>query len=134
MRWISAIVAVAVGAAAYRYAPDPTITRGFLSAVAGIAATLLGFIVAALSILTAVLNRRLIINLRKTGHYDDLVSELFHAAVAFLVAMISALVSMLIPDAFLPVMIGIVASCSSYALAIFSIAGKKFGLVIKFLQ
>lgn len=37
-----------------------------------LSATLLGFLIAALSILSALVSRRLVMNMQKTGHYEQL--------------------------------------------------------------
>jgi hypothetical protein len=134
MRWLSLIAAVAAGALAYQFPPDIQVLRSFASAAASVAATLLGFLVAALSILTAVLNRRLIINLRKTGHYDDLVVELLHASIAFLAALVVSMLALFVRDTYVCWTGVAVAALLTYATCIFISAGRKFALVVRFLQ
>jgi len=134
MRLFSFILAISLAYLAYRFAPDARVDHAFTTAIAGVSATLLGFLIAALSILTAVLNRRLIINLRKTGHYDNLIHDLIHASLMFLVSLVFALMSMFVPDKFTTYAISLQVGIFSYAVATFLLAGKKFVMVIRVLE
>jgi hypothetical protein len=55
------------------------------STFAAVAGTLLGFVVAALSILASLMDRTLVANLRKTGHFSTLLHELYQVAAAFVI-------------------------------------------------
>ena len=66
---------------------------GTFAAVSG---TLMGFLVAALSILTSLIHRRLIENMRKTGHWDYLLRRIYKAASAFLVVLVLSLMVLFI--------------------------------------
>ena len=57
---------------------------------------MLGFMIAALSILTAMINVKLLANMRKTGHYEALVDRLLLTSAAFLATMLVSLASMLL--------------------------------------
>lgn len=65
-----------------------------LGAFASVSVTLLGFLLAALSILSALVNRRLVMNMQRTGHYEQLTKELFITAAAYLVAMVLSLLAL----------------------------------------
>lgn len=134
MRWISILAGITASILAYLYPVDSQIARSFASAAASVAATLLGFLVAALSILTAVLNRRLVINMRKTGHYDGLVFELLHASVAYLATLVVSMITLIIRDVYICWTNIAVVGLLTYATFIFISAGRKFSLVVRFLQ
>jgi hypothetical protein len=52
--------------------------------MAGVAGTLLGFVITSVSLLTAVMNRTLIENMRKTGHFQRLTREAFATCIVLL--------------------------------------------------
>lgn len=74
------------------------VARALLPVVAGVSATLLGFLVTALSILMTLSGQRLIENMRRTGHLRRMVRNFFSAGVAFLITLIFSLISMMIKD------------------------------------
>ncbi len=63
-------------------------------ALAGATATLLGFLITAVSILTALMNRRLLQNMRRTGHYRRLVLDTFLSCALLFATLIICIVSM----------------------------------------
>ena len=73
--------------------------RSALSAVVGLDATLLGFMVSAGALLYAVANTQLSTNLQKSGHFQSLVKDLFFAALFFFVAICLALATLFFPAA-----------------------------------
>lgn len=82
---VAAICAYLVSESAiYRADEDLTAIAGTFASVAG---TLLGFTIAALSILLAVSEKQLIVNLRKIGHYDAILHDLYFTAAGYLTAM-----------------------------------------------
>lgn len=58
-------------------------TRAAAGVVAQMGATMLGFVLAALAILTSVANSRLIRNMQRTGHYRVLILRMFSCIGAF---------------------------------------------------
>lgn len=103
------------------------------SAFAAVAGTLLGFAIAALSILTAVVDRRLVVNLRKTGHYSRLLSELYYSATGFLVALLAALVCLFLSGLPLHVGVATMTAAMVFATALLVSAGRKFAMVMEHL-
>lgn len=69
--------------------------REAASAVAQIAATMLGFMIAALSILATITNTVLVQNMQKTGHFRVLLSRMYVAAVSFAITMLFGLVGVI---------------------------------------
>lgn len=66
---------------------DSRVTAGIF---AQIAATMLGFLIAALSILASISGHRLLRNMQKTGHYRVLLRGFFINSAAYAVAMLAA--------------------------------------------
>lgn len=70
--------------------------RGVLSAIVGMDATMLGFLVSAGALVYAIAQTTLVQNLFRTGHLQKLLLALFLDAGLFLVALCGALVGLLI--------------------------------------
>lgn len=68
--------------------------QSIASVIAGVSGTLLGFLITAIALLTAVMDRTLIANMRHTGHYDRLVGDTFMTC-AFLLATVSVSITSL---------------------------------------
>jgi len=134
MNWVKAIIVLCAGYLAWSYMPETEHMRTFFGVIAGVSATLLGFIIAALSILTAVLGRRFISNLKKTGHYDTLIDELLRAAFAFLASLIVSLVSILVNNFYVCYAFVTVVVVTTLAIVLFVSSGRKFYLVIRYLS
>jgi len=64
--------------------PDQSAVLGFAGSVASIAATMLGFMLAALAVLASISNTTLVERMKKTGHYDDLLHTIFFGCTLFL--------------------------------------------------
>ncbi|MFZ1535793.1 MAG: hypothetical protein WAT23_00180 [Chromatiaceae bacterium] len=103
---------------------------GIASTFASIAATLIGFIIAALSILASLMDRTLLKNMNKTGHFDVLLGELRDAAWAFLLVLVLALVSLFLPYPLLQAGISVSAGAMACGVLVLIQAGWKFFRVI----
>lgn len=71
--------------------------RSVSSVIAQIGASMLGFILAALSVLTAVANTRLLRNMMRTGHYGVLLQRMYGCIVALGVVTVFALGFLFMP-------------------------------------
>lgn len=137
MRSVETIISVGCGGFAYWYFsvnPDPDALYRVAGAFAGVAGTLLGFMIAGLSILTAVIDRRTVVNLRKTGHYDNLLHEVYWVSSWFLVAMTASLMSLFLADRWLTGGVAVATGSMVFATLLFVSAGRKFALVMRLLQ
>lgn len=94
--WISSAIAIGGVYAAWQLLGGATKSEigVVLGAFISVSVTLLGFLLAALSILSALVNRRLVMNMQKTGHYQQLTKEMFVTAAAYLVAMVLSLLAL----------------------------------------
>lgn len=68
---------------------------GIGQSIAGISATVFGAILAALAIVTALMDKPLLINMRQTGHWLRLVNNTLFTACAMLSSAIISVISML---------------------------------------
>jgi drug/metabolite transporter (DMT)-like permease len=107
--------------------------RSIAEMYVAVASTMLGFMVAALAILTAVVDRRLVINLRKTGHYQRLLREIYCACVGFLCTLVMALLCLFIQGGSLHASIAIASSALAVALVLLVSSGRKFARVMEYL-
>jgi hypothetical protein len=96
---IAFLVAIATTLATWWLAPEGADARNAVNVIAGAAATVLGFLVSAGALLYAVANTTLARNLQRTGHFGSLLSDLFLAAAAFLIALVVALACLFLPAA-----------------------------------
>lgn len=137
MRWLEALIGLGCGIVAYGqfiYSGDPEVLYRVSGAFAGVGGTLLGFMIAGLSILTAVIDRRAVVNLRKTGHYDVLLHEVYWTSAWYLVTTIISLLSLFLVGEWLVYGVSAATAAMVFATLLFVSAGRKFALVMKVLQ
>lgn len=101
-----------------------------LATLASLSGTLLGFTVTSMSITMAISDRPFVVNLRKTGHYKNLVDHLFHTAGILLIAMVLALVGLFITDEWRYIFPGLAVGVFVLAVLSFLSVGRKFKMVI----
>lgn len=94
---------------------------------ATLSATLFGFLMTSLSILIAVSDRDFVKNLRLTGHYKLLVSQLFFTGGILLVTLVVSVCAHILPNKnYQDIAIGIATGLLSESIFSFLIAGNKF--------
>lgn len=112
----------------------PVIQGEALRTVAGtyaqVASTMLGFLITALAILTAMINVKLLANMRKSGHYDKLVKELVFSCVTFLAVMVVCLVALLFSVQWVQFVFKLATGLMAFSVALLALVGRKFYLVI----
>lgn len=96
---------------------------------AQIAATMLGFLVAALSILASISGHRLLRNMQRSGHYRVLLRGFFLNATAYAVAMLAAFFALVFKLHF-PVAPLVALACFTYATLLLADVGWKLWLVL----
>ncbi|ECA8970981.1 hypothetical protein LE270_03290 [Salmonella enterica subsp. enterica serovar Hillegersberg] len=100
-------------------AKDDTALYGIATAMAGLAGTLLGFLITGVALLTAVMDRTLLTNMRKTGHYQRFIKGIFLTSWLFLVQIILLVICLFLSGKFLYYMFCstmFVAACSYFGL------------------
>lgn len=85
-----------------------------LGIVAQIAATMMGFLIAALAILASIAGTRLLRNLQRTGHYAILLSRLFISAACFFLLLVVSGAALFLTTGFpcvMEVLFGLILAC-----------------------
>ncbi|WP_156521171.1 DUF2254 domain-containing protein [Halothiobacillus diazotrophicus] len=99
--------------------------------IASVSATMLGFLVTALSILMTLTGHRLIENMRRTGHLRQMVLGFFHSGVFFLASLIISLLFLMMPSLSDP-WIGMLSMwLLTVAICLFIVGGWWFYLVVE---
>jgi hypothetical protein len=96
---LSLVLGGIVFAVAFKYAElkhDQVLSAG--QTIAGFAGTVFGALVAALAIVTAVIDRPLISNMRKSGHWDVLVRNTVTACATMLITASLAIAAMFVGE------------------------------------
>ncbi len=111
--------------------PDIADRLNFISGtMASIGGTLFGFMVTSLSILSAVIDRRLVVNMKKTGHYDQLVRELFYASIVLLLVLVTSLICLFLKAPVLIYMASFSIGFMVSSVGLLIVAGYHFYLVM----
>ena len=100
------------------------------SAFAGVTATMLGFMIAALSILTAVANQKLLRNMQRTGHYKKLLHELYHTSAAYAAGMVASLTSIFLSAPYISWSMTLTIFAVTYSTLMIISVGHKFWVVL----
>lgn len=134
MGWLSALAATTIGSIFFLFGNfGESDTRELFSASAGASGTLLGFLLAALALLTAALERQLVVNMRKTGSFDALLKDVVHTCLVLVAALSIALVSQISPLDCRKFLATILIWLQMYALGFVLIVGRQFSIVLRFL-
>jgi len=86
-------IAVSVGCVTYQLAPISSHFASQLSSIASATITLLGFIIAAITILMSIDDRLLIKRMKQSGHYKNLINSMSYTAVLMFITTVFAFVS-----------------------------------------
>lgn len=92
---------LALGLALFFYhkaMPDAEQIRVACSVMASVSVTLLGFLITAVAIISALAQETLILNMKKTGHYLVLMREVFLTCRLLLLTLVACLITLILPD------------------------------------
>lgn len=136
VRWTKllprAAAAVAVAVSFLKWSElEPQQIYSAAGVIAGVSATLLGFLITAVALITALMDRTLIINMRKTGHYRVLVGDAFLTCGLLLATLAVSTASLVLTEA--PLRLVFSATLFGLALSLLFVfeSGRRFSLVIK---
>lgn len=113
--------------------PDQSAVLGFAGSVASIAATMLGFMLAALAVLASISNTTLVERMKKTGHYDDLLHTIFFGSLLFLAIVLGGF-ALLFGAPPVRWLLAVLSGLHVAALVSLADIGRKFHLVLKNLR
>lgn len=132
MRLADLAAAAAGGAAMFHFGADfePSSLRGVVGTVAQISSTLLGFIAAAIAILLAIPDTKFTRNLQRTGHMQNLLGQMYWAAVWALCVVVTSVACMFLPaEAVATTAIAVIALLSATVIRL-TLAGRRFYLIL----
>ena len=135
MPWIKVLVSIGMAVLVLLYGGkiDAQTAQSIYNLVATLAATLLGFVFTALSILVAVPDKRLVSSIKKSGHYSQLTRELFLTSVGMFLSLVTAVVMMFGPDECIVYVLALLIGVFTISLALFASSGHKFYLVLDYI-
>ena len=108
---------------------DQSAVLAFAGSVASIAATMLGFMLAALAVLASISNTTLVERMRKTGHYDDLLHTIFFGCLLFLFIALCGFALLFGMPPYQPFLVMLLGLHAAALVSLFDI-GRKFRLVL----
>lgn len=114
-------------------APDAASLLAVGSTVASVGATMLGFMLASLAVLASINHTHLVIMMRKTGHYADLLATILYACIVFFLCTIVGFVLVFgyVPEAwFRAVAVALHVAAAASLIDV----GRKFWLVLGHLK
>lgn len=135
-RWGKGLIRllISAGATILFYKFDSGIDVAVMSSVSGIviglAGTLLGFLITALSLMTALTNKVLISNMIKTGHFNKLASDTVLTCVILIIVIILSLVTLLSGGVWVFRFFCSVIFFTSLSFIYLIEAGKRFSIII----
>ena len=107
---------------------------GIATILAEVTTGLMGFMIASMAILLTLGDSQFINNLRKTGHFGELVNGMLRATLSCFVALIIMVICLVIPVQFLVLSLSIGMSVLVLGLLFIFQAGGRFSLIIEHLH
>lgn len=98
--------------------------------IIGLAGTLLGFLITSMSLITALMDRKLILNMIKTGHYKRLMSDTVLTCTFMLLVIVFCLITLLSSGYFIVWVFYIALFFTSLSLLYLVEAGSRFSAII----
>ncbi|MCL1476762.1 MULTISPECIES: hypothetical protein [unclassified Marinobacter] len=124
------VLPAAVGFGAWKglqFIADPRLTATTMVALSG---TLIGFTMTAISLLVSTADRPFIANLRKTGHYNRLVSEILLTATLWLAVAVTALTAHFLTGDWQRLVAAVATGLLTLSFVHFVSAGRKFKIIL----
>lgn len=113
---------------------EPADLKGIAGVLAGVSGTLLGFLITAVALLTSVMDRKLVANMRITGHYQRLVKETFYTCIMLLCVLVVSIVSMFLDACSMQVAFALLAFFSVLSFIYMVESGRRFSTVFTILS
>lgn len=82
----------------YKSSMDADRVRAACSVIASVSVTLLGFLITAVAIVTALAQETLMLNMKKTGHYVTMINGVFFTCFLLLITLIASIVTLTLTD------------------------------------
>ncbi|MHA3059478.1 hypothetical protein ACX1N5_00625 [Acinetobacter sp. ANC 4636] len=98
--------------------------------ISSIAGVILGFVLAAISILTAVMDKTLIANMVRTGHFQNFVKQAFYGCTWLMILIAVSLASLVVPEGYLKWALAVMIGVTIYTTIELFITAKRFYNII----
>lgn len=98
--------------------------------ITGLSGTLLGFLITSMSLITALMDKKLVINMVKTGHYKTLVSDTILTCIFLLFSILSSLITLLSKDKLVICMFALVCFFTVISILYLIESGRRFSIII----
>ncbi|WP_147408748.1 MULTISPECIES: hypothetical protein [Halomonadaceae] len=131
---VNLVIPVAVGSAAFKglcVIEDARLTATTMVALSG---TLIGFMMASLSMLVSAADRPFLQNLRRSGHFKGLVREILTTVILWLAVIVVALAGHFVVGDYQRYVVAIATALLTLSFIHFIIVGRKFKMVIEMLS
>lgn len=131
---VNLVIPVAVGSAAFKglcVIEDARLTATTMVALSG---TLIGFMMASLSMLVSAADRPFLQNLRRSGHFKGLVREILTTVILWLAVIVVALAGHFVVGDYQRYVVAIATALLTLSFIHFLIVGRKFKMVIEMLS
>ena len=109
---------------------DPAQIYSATGVVAGVCATLLGFLIASVAIITALVEKTLFANMKKTGHYKVLMDEAFLTCALLLVTLAISTIALVVSNTLVKNFSIVTVFFLSLSLLYAYGSGRKFAVVV----
>ena len=131
---INLVAPVAVGVAAFKGLGDIDDARLTATTMVALSGTLIGFMMAALSMLVSAADRPFLQNLRRSGHFKKLIKEILTTALVWLAVVVVALAGHFVVGEPQRYTVAIATALLALSFVHFLRVGRKFKMVIEILS
>lgn len=115
------------------YLSDPHQNNGpyeLVKQISSIAGVILGFVLAAISILTAVMDKTLISNMMRTGHFKVFIKQAFYGCAWLMILIIICLASLVLKDYWLKIGFAVIIGVTTYTVVELTTTANRFYNII----
>ena len=134
---ISLSLSLVIGWLTWKYA-DPYLVKPhenngpyeLAKQISSIAGVILGFVLAAISILTAVMDKTLIANMMRTGHFQNFVKQAFYGCGCLMVLIAVSLASLVAPEKYLKYALAVMIFVTTYTVIELVTTARRFYNII----
>ncbi|MDV0786230.1 hypothetical protein VC623_16560 [Citrobacter amalonaticus] len=133
---IRVVVGIATGWLYWRQLPHMPVVAipNLMTTLAGVFATLLGFIITAITLLASLLDKPLIRNMQKTGHYRRLMTDAFDTCMVLLVVVMTCLVGLMLTESWQTKLIAVITGLVMTAVLYLCQTGRRLFNIIHVLS
>jgi len=107
--------------------------KNIASILISLAGLMLGFLITSIALITSVMDKKIVSNMKKTGHFKRLIDDTFLTCILFLAVILFSIVSLFIYGSIFCCVFTVVISFSTLSLLYLIEAGRRFATIISLL-